>query len=156
MALVSIYTVGRLLNPYDHPVSREFYELGYKVMHQAYASGHLIKELSSDGVPIPEEAKGEGYPVLTLTVWKSLHSLFRFTYAGKHSQALRNRNKWMEPDQGIHLSYVMWWTERAGDVTWEEAFNRYCHFIQHGATPFAFDFKHTFDDQGEVVKIKET
>ncbi|MDR7079885.1 hypothetical protein J2Y03_004943 [Neobacillus niacini] len=153
MALVSIYTVGRLNHPYDHPASREFYEMGYKVMRQASVSGHLIEEFSSDGVPFPEEAKGKGYPVLTLTVWKSLQSLYRFTYSGKHSQALRNRNKWIDPHQEKQPTYVVWWTEKVKDVSWEEAFRRYNYYIQHGPTPFAFDFKHAFDEKGEMYLI---
>lgn len=68
MAKVAIYTVGRLKHPYDHPTSRHFFETGYKVMRQASVSGDLIMEFSSDGVPIPDEVKGDGYPVLTLTV----------------------------------------------------------------------------------------
>jgi len=154
MALVSIYTVGRLNHPYDHPTSREFYEMGYKVMRQASVSGHLIEEFSLDGVPIPEEAKGIGYPVLTLTVWKSLQSLYQFTYSGKHSQSLRNRSRWMELYEEKHLSYVVWWTEMVRDVSWEEAFRRYNHYIEHGPTPFAFDFKHAFDEKGETLLIK--
>jgi hypothetical protein len=154
MALAAIYTVGRLNHPFDHPVSREFYEMGYKVMRQASLSGNMIKEFSLDGVPIPEEAKGKGYPVLTLTVWKSLQSLYRFTYSGKHSQALRNRHRWMEPYQGNHLSYVVWWTENVKDVSWEEAFMRYIYYTQHGSTPFAFDFKQAFDKNGEKSSIK--
>ncbi|WP_260838799.1 DUF3291 domain-containing protein [Heyndrickxia oleronia] len=82
MGLVAIYTVGRLNHPYDHPISREFYEMGYKVMRQASLSGNMIEEFSAEGVPFPEEAKGDGYPVLTLTVWKSLQSLYQFTYSG--------------------------------------------------------------------------
>ncbi len=154
MIFVSIYTVGRLKYPYDHPTSREFYEMGYKVMRQAYVSGHLIEEFSSDGVPFPEEAIGEGYPVLTLTVWKSLHSLYRFTYSGKHVQALRNKSRWVEPYQKKHLSYVVWWTEKVKDVSWEEAFKRYNYYFQHGPTPFVFDFKHAFDEKGETFLIK--
>jgi hypothetical protein len=154
MALVSIYTVGKLNHPYDHPKSREFYEMGYKVMRQAYVSGHLVEEFSSDGVSFPEEAKGKGYPVQTLTIWKSLQSLYRFTYSGKHSQALRNRNSWMEADQEKHLSYVVWWTENVEDVSWEEAFKRYTYYIQNGPTPFAFDLKLAFDEKGEMCMIK--
>ncbi|MCC3359283.1 DUF3291 domain-containing protein [Bacillus sp. REN16] len=152
MAFVSIYTVGGLRHPYDHPASREFYEMGYKVMRQAYLSGYLIEDLSSEGVPFIE-AKGIGYPVLTLTVWESLQTLYRFTYSGKHSQALRNRNKWMEPNQEKHLSYVMWWTEKVKDVSWEEAFKRYDYYIQHGSSPFAFDFKNAFDEKGETCLL---
>lgn len=154
MAFVAIYTVGRLIHPYDHPTSREFYEMGYKVMRQASVSGHLIEEFSSDGVPIPEEAKGKGYPVLTLTVWKDLKSLHRFTYSGKHSQALRNRSRWMEPYQEKHLSYVVWWTDKVKDVSWDEAFKRYNYYIKHGPTPFAFDFTHVFDEKGDTDVLK--
>jgi hypothetical protein len=154
MALVSIFTVGRLNYPYDHPVSREFYEMGYKVMRQASVSGYLIEEFSSDGVTFPEEAKGKGYPVLTLTVWKSLQSLYRFSYSGKHNQALRNRSRWMEPYQAKHLSYVVWWADKVKDVSWEEAFKRYNYYLQHGPTPFAFDFKNAFDEKGELCMLK--
>jgi hypothetical protein len=154
MAIVSIYTVGRLNQPYDHPASREFYEMGYKVMRQASVSGHLIEEFSSVGVLIPEEAIGKGYPIQTLTVWKSLESLYQFTYSGKHSQALRNRSRWMEPYEEKHLSYVVWWTETVKDVSWEEAFKRYSYYIQLGPTPFAFDFKNAFNEKGEACMLK--
>ncbi|MEH7386418.1 DUF3291 domain-containing protein [Bacillus sp. JJ1521] len=153
MSLVSILTVGRLSHPYDHPVSREFYEMGYKVMRQAYLSGHLVEDFSSDKVPFPIDAEVNGYPALTLTVWKSLQSLFRFTYSGKHSQALRNRSRWMEPYEEKHLSYVIWWTEKAKDVTWEEAFKRYNFYIQQGPSPFAFDFKNAYDEKGETCVL---
>ncbi|MEI2666521.1 DUF3291 domain-containing protein [Rossellomorea sp. LJF3] len=153
MAFVSIYTVGRLHHPYEHPASHEFYEMGYKVMRQAHLSGYLIEEFSSDGVSLPG-GDGGGYPVLTLTVWKSLQSLYRFTYAGKHSQALRSRNKWMEPNDGNHSSYVVWWTEKVKDVSWEEAFTRYQYYLEHQATPFAFDLKQAFDESGQPCNLK--
>jgi heme-degrading monooxygenase HmoA len=154
MAMVSIYTVGRLHHPYDHPASREFYEVGNKVFRQATKSGQLIEAFSSDGVPFPEEAvKGDGYPILTLTVWNSLQALYEFTYSGHHRQALRDRSRWMEPYQEKHLSYVLWWTEKLKDVSWEEAFKRYNYYIQHGSTPCAFDFKNAFDEKGESCMV---
>ncbi|ALC91726.1 hypothetical protein AM500_19520 [Bacillus sp. FJAT-18017] len=152
MALISIFTYGKLNHPYDHPASRDFYEMGYKVMRQAYVSGYLIEEFSSDRVSFPEETKG--YPVLTLTVWKNLDALYRFTYSGKHSQALRNRSRWVEQYQEKHFPYVVWWSENVKDVSWEEAFKRYNYYLQHGSTPFAFDFKHAFDEKGETYKLK--
>ncbi len=155
MSFVSIYTVGRLNNPYNHPASREFFEVGDEVIRQATKSGQLIELFSPDGVPIPEEAKkGDGFPVLTLSVWKSLHSLYRFTYSGEHRQALRDRSKWMDPYQEKHLSYVVWWTEKVKDVSWKEAFKRYNHYVQHGPTPYAFNFKHVFDEKGQTYSIK--
>lgn len=155
MAMVSIYTVGRLNHPYDHPASREFYRVGNDVFRQAIKSGQLIEDFSPIGVTIPVEIKkGEGDPVLTLTVWNSLQSLFKFTYSGNHMQALRDRNKWMESYQDKHQPYVVWWTENLNDVSWEEAFKRYDYYIQNGPTPFAFNFKNAFDEKGEPFLIK--
>ncbi|QCJ42536.1 DUF3291 domain-containing protein [Bacillus sp. S3] len=154
MAFVAIYTVGSLKHPYEHPASREFFEVGYKIMRQASISGQLIKEFTSDRVAFPKEAiNGEGPPVLTLTVWENLQSLYRFTYSGKHKQALRDRNKWIDPHQEKQPTYVVWWTEKVMDVSWEEAFKRYNYYIQHGPTPFAFDYKHAFDEAGEPLLV---
>jgi hypothetical protein len=155
MAFISIYTVGRLHHPYDHPASRAFFEVGYEVMQQASKTGQLIEEFSPFGVPIPEEAaKGDGYPVLTLTVWNSLLGLYRFTYSGKHKQAMRDRSKWMESYQEKHIPYVVWWTENVKDVSWQEAFKRYNYYVQNGPTSFVFDFKHAFDEKGEKCVVK--
>ena len=108
MAFVAIYTVGRLKHPYDHPTSREFFSVGNDVFRQATKSGQMIDAFSSDGISLPKEAtKGEGDPVITLTVWRSLESLYRFTYSGHHKQALRDRSKWMVPYKENHLSYVV-------------------------------------------------
>lgn len=155
MAYVSIYTVGRLLHPYDHPASRDFFEVGDRIFRQARRSG-MVEAFSLDGIAFPEEAiKGEGYPILTLTVWRDLQSLFRFTYSGRHHQALRDRSKWMQPYREKHLSYCLWWTENPEGVSWEEAFKRYNHYIKLGSTPFAFDFKQAYDENGETCLVKE-
>ena len=152
MAFVAIYTVGRLKHPYEHPASREFFEVGYEVIRQAAKSGNLIKEFSPNGVPFPEETiLGDGDPILTLTVWKNLQSLYRFTYSGQHKQALRDRNKWLGPHQEKQPTYVLWWAEKVKEISWEEAFKRYNYYIQHGPTPFAFDFKSAFDEGGGSV-----
>jgi hypothetical protein len=154
MAFVSIYTVGRLNHPYNHPASHEFFQVGNDVYFQAAKSG-LIEMLSPEGVPFPEETvKGNGSPILTLTVWSNLQSLYRFTYSGKHKQALRDRSKWIEQYPEKHLSYVVWWTEKVKDVSWGEAFKRYNHYIQHGPTAFAFDFKNAFDEKGQPFQIE--
>ena len=156
MALVSIYTVGRLKHPYDHPASQEFYKVGNDVFGQAIKSGQLLEAFSPEGVTFPQEAiKGNGLPVLTLTVWKNLESLYRFTYSGQHRQALRERSKWVEHYPEKHLPYVIWWAENLKDVSWKEAFKRYTYYTQHGATSFAFDFKHAFDDKGVTFLVKK-
>ena len=157
MSFVSIYTIGRLNHPYDHPSSVDFFKVGNDVFAQAINSRQMIKAFpfSPHGVPIPPEAfKGKGFPVLTLTVWRNLESLHHYTYSGLHRQALRDRSKWMEPYSEKHLSYVIWWTDKLDEVSWQEAFKRYNHYIENGPTAFAFDYKHAFDDQGKVIKFK--
>lgn len=155
MSFVAIYTIGRLKHSLEHPSTSEFFEIGYKVMRQADVSGHLVKEFSPLGVPFPEDLiKGDGTPILTLTVWKSLESLYRFTYSGQHQRALRNRHQWFDTHQGKRPSYVVWWTEEVADVSWEEAYKRYTYYLQHGSTSYAFDYKLAFDQAGERFLFK--
>jgi hypothetical protein len=155
LAFVAIYTVGRLKHSNEHPTSREFFEVGSEVMLEAAKTGHLLKEFSSNRVLFPEKViKGEGTPILTLTVWKSLQSLYGFTYSGIHKQALLNRNKWMGSLQERQPNYVVWWTEKLTDVSWKEAFKRYDFYIQNGPGSFAFDFKHPFDEFGEKSLLR--
>lgn len=155
MPFVAIYTIGMLKYPNEHPASREFFEVGYKVMRQADLSGNLVKEFLPVGVPFPMEIKkGEGAPILTLTVWKNLESLYRFTYSGQHKRALRDRSKWIESHQEKQPSYVVWWTDSVKEVSWEEAYKRYTYYLQHGPTPYAFDYKHAFNEKGELFLFK--
>ena len=51
------------------PLYDKFFEVGYEVIRQAVKTGQLIEEFSPYGVPIPGETpKGDGFPVVTLTV----------------------------------------------------------------------------------------
>ncbi len=155
MAFIAILTVGRLKLPDGHSATREFFTVGSELTRQAARSGHLIKEFSPNRVRLPEGViKGEGLPILTLTVWDSLSNVFHFTYSGLHKQALRDRNKWIEPHPDKQPTYVLWWTEMVKDVSWKEAFSRYNYYLQNGPTPAAFDFKQAFDEAGETFLLK--
>lgn len=155
MAFVAIYTVGRLKHSDEHPASRDFFEVGNEVMREAARTGDLVKEFSPNRVRFPEQKlKGDGTPVLTLTVWKTLHALHQFTYSNPHKEALQNRHKWFDPLQVRQPNYVVWWSGKLSDVSWKEAFKRYDYYIQNGPDPYAFDFKHTFDEFGNETLLK--
>jgi hypothetical protein len=155
LAFAAIYTVGRLKHSNEHPASRDFFEVGNEVMREAARTGELVKVFSPTRAKFPEnKIKGEGPPIITLTVWKALPALYRFTYSNLHKQALQNRNKWFGPLQDRQPNYVVWWTEKLTDVSWKEAFNRYDHYIQHGPCPTVFDFKHPFDEFGNETVLR--
>lgn len=155
MAFVAIYTVGRLKHAEEHPASREFFEVGNEVMREAARTGELVKVFSPNRARFPEnEMKGEGTPILTLTVWKTLQALHQFMYSNIHKEALKNRHKWFGPLQERQPNYVVWWSEKLTDVSWKKAFKRYGHFLQHGPGPYAFDFKQASDESGKETLIK--
>ncbi|MEH7442077.1 DUF3291 domain-containing protein [Bacillus sp. JJ1122] len=154
MALVAIYTVGRLKHSEEHPASREFFEVGAEVMREAAKTGHLLKEFTPNGRYFPEkESISEGTPILTLTVWKSLSALYTFSYSGLHKEALRNRKKWFGNFEERNPNYIVWWTDKVTDVSWKEAFKRYDLYLKHGPGPLAFDFKHVFDENGKKTVL---
>ncbi|MBZ0296727.1 MAG: DUF3291 domain-containing protein [Anaerolineae bacterium] len=58
--------------------------------------------------------------------------------------------------QGEFPAYVIWWVADGHIPDWHEAYERHEHhehLHQHGATAFAFDFKHPFDAEGYPTQV---
>jgi Domain of unknown function (DUF3291) len=46
-----------------------------------------------------------------------------------------------------------WWVPDDRTPDWHEAKARHEHLLDHGATPYAFDFKHLFGPDGNPTAI---
>ena len=96
-----------------------------------------------------EEYAGRLAP--TLSLWQDIESVFEFSYQGLHAEALSHRKEWFIKTQWP--VYVAWWVEDNHIPTWQEAYARYDRFCREGASPDCFDFKRSFDADGQPVKL---
>ncbi|MEO0564234.1 MAG: DUF3291 domain-containing protein [Chloroflexota bacterium] len=91
-----------------------------------WATPHVIRDLASDGDVVQ-----------TLTTWRDLESLMRFTYSGVHGKSIRRSSEWFV--QPGYKNHVIWWVADEDHPTWAEGAARYDRIITDGITPDNFN-----------------
>jgi hypothetical protein len=126
--------IALCLAPLDDPVMADFIKQADEIDALAHQSPGFIAQPT----PPDEGAVYTGLYLLNLSIWESVESLKRFTYRGRHSQALERRAEWFV--QRPAPNYVLFWLP-AGELPSEAAVKqRIDHLAAHGPTPFAFNF----------------
>ncbi len=87
----------------------------------------------------------------SLSLWNDIESVMAFAYRGAHGEALIHRKDWFKDIDAP--TYVAWWTDTEGPVSWIEAAARLDHLHENGPTPFAFDFTKPFDEEGQPFRV---
>ncbi|MEP4433494.1 MAG: DUF3291 domain-containing protein, partial [Hyphomicrobiales bacterium] len=95
------------------------------------------------------EERGDGWSPATLSLWRDVESLFKFTYSGVHKEAFARGKQWMI--RGDWPPYVLWWVEKDHRPDWAEGVARFEHLHDHGPTERAFNFKQVFGVDGSTV-----
>ena len=80
--------------------------------------------------------------LFNLSVRKSGDALRAYVYRSEHAQLFRDRLKRFLPSDGPTLA--LWWIPAGHLPTPAESKERLEHLAEHGPTPFAFSFKHSF------------
>lgn len=155
MPHLAFYTFGILHDPLAGPRTQHFASLVPDAFTSAAETPGFVTRRINDGAQqrFPRFFRAEEHALVahTLSLWESLESVYAFAYRGRHGAALRQRKEWfLSPEWP---TYVSWWVEDNALPDWYEAYDRLEHLHDHGATPFAFDFKRPFDTRGLPVKI---
>lgn len=87
----------------------------------------------------------------TVSLWRSLESVFAFAYSGRHAEALTHRKEWFLP--GSWPTYAAWWVDDGHAPSFTEAADRLDHLHAHGSSAFAFNFKAPFDATGAGTAV---
>ena len=90
--------------------------------------------------------------VATLSLWRSIESVYAFAYSGVHGEALRHRLEWFVRPEWP--SYAAWWVADDHVPDWHEASERLEHLHDHGPSPQAFDFRHAFGPDAGSIEVR--
>lgn len=159
---LALYTFGQFIEPADDKANDGFRDLNdpvFKVVDQArgliarsgYVSDPGPKPWGEETYPRFYEERGDGWSPATLSLWEDIESLFAFTYSGLHAKALKRGREWFQEPRWPPLA--LWWHEGVAFPTWAEGVKRQEYLHDHGASAYAFTFKHPFDPSGNPVKI---
>lgn len=89
----------------------------------------------------------------TLSIWKDIESVFKFTYSNGHMEALKRRHQWfLKPEWP---TYACWWIDCEHIPTWLEACQMLEYLHDNGPTEKVFNFKVPFDMNGKPYKINK-
>lgn len=155
MARLAFYTFGVLHDRETHPEVREFGESKGSVFSEARRSeGFIDLDDGSWGEyarpKFFDSGKHKEGPA-TLSLWTDIESVFAFAYRNEHGDVLKKRSAWfIKAEWPI---YVAWWVSSDHIPNREEACTRLEHLHDNGSTPYAFNFKKPFDENGLPVEI---
>ncbi|MFJ6386866.1 DUF3291 domain-containing protein [Streptomyces sp. NPDC091972] len=176
MPHLALYTFGVLKSPLSDPapLTREFHDSadaiyraisrhpGY-VAHAEAAEGEQGTHFDVHWGPWGEFAVPAWYDkgrtadtialAATLSLWTDLRPAFDAIYTSLHREALNRRYDWFE--RKGRPSHVLWWVLDAAMPTWQDGVSRLNHLHDHGSTPRAFTFHHSFALGGTPARIKE-
>ena len=170
---VAFTTIGVLVNDWDHPEVEGFVERVPGVFRAAESGDGFVdragrsEEEGEEGkegeeplgdwgeVEPPGFLDPEHHPrlAMTLSVWEDLESVFAFTYAGAHGEALKHRKQWAVKS-GLP-SYAAWWIENDETPNWQDVKTRLEILHEKGSTPQAFTFKQPYGPDGAALAIDQ-
>ncbi|MDQ6436681.1 DUF3291 domain-containing protein [Mesorhizobium sp. LHD-90] len=159
---LAIYNFGMFRQRADHPSIQGFHDRNDRNFAAAEQSGGFVARSGYADEPGPPSwgrqvyprfhvDHGDGWAPSTLSLWRDLGSLMAFSYAGFHGETLRHARDWFVEPQWP--PYVLWWVEPDRMPLWAEGVARLEHLHDHGASAFAFDFKHPYDEHGHPTAI---
>lgn len=166
MPRIAILTFGMLKKSVEHPDMQGFVSRNDSNFSAAEKSNGFIARSGYEGDPGPNSWGTQVYPRFftneygdddtpsNLSLWEDLESLMAFVYSGVHSEALSQRHQWFQ--KGSWPGYVLWWVNDDHIPYWSEGVERLEHLHDHGTSAYAFNFKQTFNWEGnEIVLDRE-
>ena len=157
VARIAFMTFGVLYEARTHPRSKGFIDripAIYEVAERSegfIARSHLDPDTgrhSWGDLVCPRFLPDDLHPHVarTLTLWRSLESVFAFSYADLHGEALALRAEWFRKPE--FPSYVIWWVADDHVPTFIESTARLERLHAKGPDPDAFNFRRCFDSKG--------
>ncbi len=120
----------------DDPRLREFLDAIGVVHAEGEASAGFVSRQQYLGFMPDNPFAADEFA--TMSVWRSLEDLKRFTYGGQHLAIFRRRSEWFvrEPQANV----VLWWIPEGHTPTLAEAFERLTFLRVNGPDRKAFGF----------------
>jgi hypothetical protein len=135
--------IARMLGPIDSPIMAEFVANLAPINVLAENSEGFIWRLKDDSNSATQmQFFDDEYIIVNMSVWRSVESLFNYTYRTVHNEVFKKRHSWFEKMPTMH--YALWYVPAGHEPGVAEAMERLEHLRNQGDTPYAFSFKKKF------------
>lgn len=149
------FNIGTLRYDWEDPRVADFLNNLDRVYDIARRSPGYVWHMEGDEMEAAQVDPGGvlgGNPrtASTLSVWRDVASLERFTWATVHKQFYDRKDEWYAPEDQVWGGHrlVMWWVAPGHRPTIEEAAERLTRLMSHGDTDHAFGWAHLREAEG--------
>jgi Domain of unknown function (DUF3291) len=140
--------IGRLAAPADSPQLAAFFDALDPVNAAAdVAPGFVWRLQTEEGNATAivafqwDRADSDGV-LMNMSVWESIDALADFVYSDAHRAILRQRRSFFQAIR--EATTCLWWVPEGERPSIQDAEDRIRHIREHGPTPYAFTFRHSF------------
>ena len=159
---LALYTFGIFRGSADDDANRGFHDRNDAAFAAAEAAEGFIARSGYEDEPGPASwgpqvyprfyvERGDGWSPSTISLWTDLESAMAFSYSGLHAESLKHGRQWMVKPEWP--PYALWWVDASHVPDWVEAVARHEHLADHRPSPYAFDFRTPFGDDGRSATI---
>ncbi len=106
------------------------------------ADGFVWRLQTDDGDATSIRVFDDEMIIVNMSVWESLETLHHYTYKTVHAELIKGRKNWFEKMSVPHMA--IWYIPAGHIPTPGEAQIKLDLINEHGTTPMAFTFAHSF------------
>jgi hypothetical protein len=134
--------VGVATAPLDSAIMADFMNNLDRINALAESAPGFVWRLAGDNNNATALRPIDDRTMVNMSVWTDAQSLSAFVFRTAHVEFMRRRREWFERMAEAYL--VLWWVPAGHIPTADEAVTRLAHLREHGATPYAFNFRSVF------------
>jgi hypothetical protein len=136
------FNVGVATAPLDSAIMADFMNNLDRINALAESAPGFVWRLAGDNNNATALRPIDDRTMVNMSVWTDAQSLSAFVFRTAHVEFMRRRREWFERMAEAYL--VLWWVPAGHIPTTDDAVTRLAHLREHGATPYAFNFRSVF------------
>ncbi len=140
--------IAKRLAPMDDPIMQDFVNNLDKINAIADSADGFVWRMQDEDKELGAKVFEDDTLLINMSVWKSLESLFEYTYNSGHIEVFKRKKEWFSKMKMMHMAF--WYIPKGYEPTFQDAKDRLDYLNKHGDTPYAFSFKSKFTAEDSI------
>lgn len=137
--------IAKRLAPMDDPIMQEFINNVDNINEIADLAEGFVWRMKDEYKDLGAQIFQDNALLINMSVWKSLESLFNYTYNSGHIEVFKRKKEWFSKMKMMHMAF--WYVPIGYEPTFQDAKNRLNYIEKNGTSPYAFTFKDKFSEK---------
>lgn len=143
MSYLAQVNIAKMIDEIDSPTMADFVNNLDRINALAESSpGFIWRLVEEENNATSITIFDDRFIIVNMSVWKTIDSLFKFTYSTDHVEIFKRKKEWFHKIKERHMA--LWYIDENTMPSPQQAKERLAYLQKHGETPHAFTFKSKF------------